>query len=115
MYLISSHSLGELQAEGMLALKRRYWVIENRLHHCLDITLREDWSRVRNPNSARILGMIRRLIVSLANAAVNRARKHRPKTKANTKSFRNRFRSAQGGRQRLHALIFAKHPQILDL
>lgn len=52
VFLISSRSLGELQAEGMLALKRRYWVIENRLHHCLDITLREDWSRVRNPNSA---------------------------------------------------------------
>ena len=59
--------------------------------------------------------MIRRLIVSLANAAVNRARKRRPKTKANTKSFRRRFRSARGGRERLHALIFAKHPQILDL
>jgi predicted transposase YbfD/YdcC len=115
VFLISSRSLGELQAEGMLALKRRYWVIENRLHHCLDITLREDWSRVRNPNSARILGMIRRLIVSLANAAVNRARKRRPKTKANTKSFRKRFLSARGGRQRLHALVFDKHPQLLDL
>lgn len=115
MFLISSRSLGDLQAEGMLALKRRYWVIENRLHHCLDITLREDWRRVRNPNSARILGVIRRLIVSLANAAVNRARKRRPKTKANTKSFRKRFLSARGGRERLHALVFDKHPQILGL
>lgn len=115
MYLIGSRSLEELQAEGMLTLKRRYWVVENRLHHCLDITLREDWSRVRNPNSAQILGMVRRLIVSLANAAVNRARKHRPKTKANTKTFCKRFRSARGGRERLHAMIFAKHPQILDL
>ena len=115
MFLISSRSLGELQAEGMLALKRRYWVIENRLHHCLDITLREDWSRVRHPNAARILGMIRRLIVSLANAAVNHARQRRPKTKANTKAFRKRFLSARGGRERLHALIFAKHPQLFDL
>lgn len=115
VFLISSRSLGELQAEGMLALKRRYWVIENRLHHCLDITLREDFSRVRNPNSARILGVIRRLIVSLANAAVNRIRQRRPKTKANTKTFRKRFRSARGGRERLHALVFAKHPQLFDL
>jgi len=115
VFLISSRSLGELQAERMLALKRRYWVIENRLHHCLDITLREDFSRVRHPNSARILGMIRRLIVSLANAAVNRIRQRRPKTKANTKTFRKRFRSARGGRERLHALVFAKHPRILDL
>ncbi len=115
MFLISSRSLADLKAEGMLALKRRYWVIESRLHHCLDITLREDWSRVRNPNSARILGLIRRLVVSLPNAAVSRARKRRPKTKANTKSFRKRFLSARGGRERLHALVFAKRPQLLDL
>lgn len=115
MFLISSRSPEALQADGMLAFKRRYWVIESRLHHCLDITLQEDWSRVSNPNSARILGMIRRLIVSLANAAVNRTRKRRPKTKANTKTFRKRFLSARGGRERLHALVFAKHPQILDL
>lgn len=99
----------------MLGLKRRYWVVESRLHHCLDITLREDWSRVRHPNRARILGMIRRLIVSLANAAVDQARKRRPKTKANTKTFRKRFLSARGGRERLQALIFAKHPQLFDL
>lgn len=115
VFLMSSRSLEELQAAGMLALKRRYWVIESRLHHCLDITLREDWSRVRNPNAARILGMIRRLVVSLANAGVNRARGLTPKTKANTKSFRRRFLSARGGRERLRALVFAKHPQILDL
>ena len=115
VYLISSHTLEELQAQGMLRLKRKYWVIESRLHHCLDITLREDWSRVRNPNSARILGSIRRLMVSLANAAVDRARRRNPKTKANTKTFRKRFLSARGGPERLHALVFAKHPRLLDL
>lgn len=115
VFLICSRTLDALQAEGMLALKRRYWVIESRLHHCLDITLREDWSRVRNPNSARILGMVRRLVVSLANAAVDRARKRNPKTKANTKTYRKRFLSARGGQQRLHALVFANQPQLLDL
>lgn len=99
----------------MLSLKRGYWVIESRLHHCLDITLREDQSRVRTPGAARILGTIRRVIVSLANAAVNRARKHHPKTKHNTRSFQNRFRSARGGRERLRALIFAKVPNVLAL
>ena len=115
VFLICSRTLEALQAEGILAFKRRYWVIESRLHHCLDITLREDWSRVRNPNSARILGMTRRLVVSLANAAVDRARQRNPKTKANTKTFRRRFLSARGGAERLHALVFAKHPRILDL
>lgn len=115
VYLISSLTIEELQAQGMLRIKRGYWVVESRLHHCLDITLREDQSRVRTPGAARILGTIRRVIVSLANAAVDQARKKHPKTKHNTASFQKRFRSARGGRERLHALLFAKSPNVLDL
>ncbi len=115
VYLLSSLTLEQLQTQGMLALKRGYWVVESRLHHCLDITLREDQSRVRTPRAARVLGAIRRVVVSLANAAVNRARQNNPKTKSNTRSFQKRFRLARGGRQRLHALVFAKSPNILDL
>jgi hypothetical protein len=99
----------------MLQLKRRYWVIESRLHHCLDITMLEDLSRVRTPNSALVLGMIRRVVLSLSNAAVDAARKANPKSKFNTKTFRQRFLSARGGRQRLHALIFAQSPAVLDI
>lgn len=99
----------------MLQLKRRYWVIESRLHHCLDVTLQEDLSRVRTPNSARVLGMLRRVLLSLSNAAVDKARRRNPKSKFNTKSFRQRFLSARGGRERLHALILAKNPVVLDL
>jgi hypothetical protein len=99
----------------MLVLKRGYWVVESRLHHCLDITLREDDSRVRTPNAARVLGTIRRVIVSLANAAVDVARAKNPKTKHNTRTYQQRFRSAHGGRERLQALIFAKAPKVLDL
>jgi hypothetical protein len=115
VYLLSSLTLDELQAQGMLSLKRGYWVIESRLHHCLDITLGEDQSRVRTPRAARVLGMIRRVVVSLANAAVDLARKKNPKSKCNTRSFQKRFRSARGGRERLHALISAKFPNVLDL
>ena len=115
VYLVSSLTLEELQARGMLALKRGYWVVESRLHHCLDITLREDESRVRTPKAARALGTIRRVVVSLANAAVNRARKKNPKSKYNTRSFQSRFKSARGGRERLQALIHAKSPNVLDL
>jgi hypothetical protein len=115
VYLINSHTLEELQAAGLLRLKRGYWVIESRLHYCLDVTLQEDLSRVRSPRAARVLGMIRRIIVSLANAAVDQVRKTQPKTKCNTKSFRQHFLSVRGGRQRLHALLFAKNPKVLDL
>lgn len=115
IYLLTSLTLEELQAQGMLSLKRGYWVVESRLHHCLDITLREDQSRVRRPTAARVLGTIRRVVMSLANAAVDQARAINPKTKCNTRSFQNWFRSARGGRQRLHALISAKSPSIPHL
>lgn len=115
VYLLSSLTLAQLEAAGLLALKRGYWVVESRLHHCLDITLREDESRVRTPGAARVLGTLRRIIVSLANAAVNRARRRNPKTKCNTRTFQNRFRSAHGGLARLQALIFAKSPDVLSL
>lgn len=104
-----------MQALGLLQLKRQYWVIESRLHHCLDVSLQEDLSRVRTPNAALVLGMIRRVVLSLSNATVDKARKQNPKTKFNTKSFRQRYVSAHGGRERLHALIFAQTPAVLDL
>jgi len=104
-----------LQASGLLKLKRKYWVIESRLHHCLDVSMQEDQSRVRTPKAAWVLGMIRRVVLSLSNAAVDQARKKNPKSKSNTKSFQQRFLSARGGRERLQALIFAQHPAVLDL
>ena len=115
VFLSSTLTLEQLQARGMLQLKRHYWVIESRLHHCLDVTMQEDLSRVRTPNSALVLGMIRRVVLSLSNATVDKARKKNPKSKFNTKSFQQRFRSARGGRERLQALIFAKMPAVLDL
>ena len=115
VYLISSLSLEQLQVPGLLQLKRQYWVIESRLHHCLDVSLQEDLSRVRTPNSALVLGMIRRVVLSLSNAAVDKARSKNPKTNFNTKRFRQRYLSARGGRERLQALIFAQNPALLDL
>jgi hypothetical protein len=115
VFLVSSLTLGQLEARGLLRLKRHYWVIESRLHHCLDMTMQEDLSRVRTPNSALVLGMIRRVVLSLSNAAVNIARRANPKTKFPPKSFQQRFRSARGGRERLRALILAKQPAVLEL
>lgn len=115
VFLVSSLTLEELEAAGLLRLKRNYWVIESRLHHCLDLTMGEDTSRVRTPNSAWVLGMIRRVELSLSNAAVDVARQANPKTKFNTKKFQQAFRTACGGRERLKALIFAKSPAVLDL
>ena len=42
IFLVSSLTLEQLAAAGMLRLKRNYWIIESRLHHCLDMAMQED-------------------------------------------------------------------------
>ena len=108
VYLISSLSAEQLDAAGWIKLKRGYWVIESRLHHALDVSLDEDRSRVRNPNAALVLGMFRRLTVSLAQAALEKVQT--PKTRWSVRRFQQRFAHRDGGQQRLHALVFAKSP-----
>lgn len=108
MYLISSLSLEQLDALGWIKLKRGYWVIESRLHHALDVSLDEDRSRVRNPNAALILGMFRRLAVSIAQAAI--AQVQTQKTRWSVRRYQQQFARRNGGPQRLRALVFAKNP-----
>jgi hypothetical protein len=108
VYLISSLTLEQLDAAGWIRLKRGYWVIESRLHHALDISLDEDRSRVRQPNAALLLGMMRRLVVSVAQAAIAQVQTQR--TRWTVRRYQQRFAHRDGGPQRLHALIFAKSP-----
>ena len=110
VYLISSRTLAQLDATGFLKLKRGYWVIESRLHHALDVTLREDHSRVRQPNAAFALSLFRRVVVSFAQAWLEACRKLNPKSRATTRKFQQRFRRDDGGRERLRALLFAISP-----
>jgi len=110
VYLISSLTLEQLDAAGFLKLKRGYWVIESRLHHALDVTLGEDHSRVRNPQAAFVLSLFRRVVVSFAQVWLSECRKVNPKSRATTRKFQQRFRRQDGGRDRLHALMFAKCP-----
>ena len=109
-YLISSLTLEQLGAKGFLKLKRGYWVIESRLHHALDVTLSEDRSRVRNPNAALVLCLFRRVVVSFAQAWLEKCHKLNPRSRATTNKFQKGFRRRDGGQERLHALIFDKSP-----
>ncbi len=70
VYLISSLTLEQLDALGWIKLKRGYRVIKRQLHYALDVSLDEDRSRVRNANAALVLGKFRRLVVSVAHAAI---------------------------------------------
>jgi len=64
--LITSLDASKASGKDLKDIKRDYWGIESKLHYRLDNVLDEDRSRVRNPNAALILGMFRRVVVSLA-------------------------------------------------
>ena len=108
VYLISSLTLEELDALGWIKLKRGYWVIESRLHHALDVSLDEDRSRVRNDNAALVLGIYRRLVVSVAQTAI--AQVQTQKTRWSVRRYQQQFAHRDGGPERLRALVFAKAP-----
>lgn len=63
--LVTSCPVETLTAEQWLGLNRQSWGIENGLHLRLDVTAMEDRCRVRTQNAAWVLGMFRRLSISL--------------------------------------------------
>jgi hypothetical protein len=64
-WLAASRSKSQLNQKQWLALEQGRWGIENRTHHTLDVSHREDESRVREPNAVTVLGIFRRLSNSL--------------------------------------------------
>jgi len=64
-YLLSSRAPERLSATEWLAAQRPYWGIESGLHQRLDVSADEDRSRVRHRNAVWVLGMFRRISVSL--------------------------------------------------
>jgi hypothetical protein len=63
--LITDHSPEALPAPAWLGANRLGWGIENGTHLRLDVSLNDDRCRVRHTNSLWILGMLRRLVISL--------------------------------------------------
>lgn len=57
---VCSLELDEQRGAEMLERIRRYWGIESGLHQRLDVSCREDASRVRNRNALLVLGIVRR-------------------------------------------------------
>jgi predicted transposase YbfD/YdcC len=56
----------KLPPEALAAAIRNHWRVENGLHWVLDVTFREDASRVREHNAARNLALLRRIALNLA-------------------------------------------------
>jgi predicted transposase YbfD/YdcC len=46
---------------------RTHWAIENRLHWVLDVTFREDESRVRDRRAARNFAILRKVAINLVS------------------------------------------------
>ncbi len=62
---LSNRPPEKLPPEKFITLTRDYWGIEAGLHQRLDVTAREDHSRVRNRTSLLALGMARRTVMGL--------------------------------------------------
>ena len=63
--LITDLSPEQLPAAQWLKTNRQAWGIENGTHQRLDVSLNDDRCRVRSTNALWILGMLRRLVISL--------------------------------------------------
>ena len=107
-YLITSASNTQLDALGLLEAKRGYWAIEAGLHYRLDEVLKEDESRVRGGPAAHILGMCRRLAISLACAWLQRAKGDKKHCRKSTRDFQDHLKAHSAACA--FALITATNP-----
>lgn len=77
-YYISSLTLDEKKAADAV---RSHWAVENKLHWVLDVTFREDGSRIRRGHGAEVMSTLRRLTLNLlkrnttSKASLKRKRK----------------------------------------
>jgi len=65
VHLLTSRPAQRMNATQWLYATREYWGVEGGLHQRLDASLNEDQCRVRDRNAVWVLGMFRRLGVSL--------------------------------------------------
>jgi hypothetical protein len=79
VYLITSRPHEQLNATQWLHATRQYWGVEG-FHQRLDASTNEDHCRVRNRNGVWVLGMFRRLAVSLFAEWVSRDEKRKRAT-----------------------------------
>ena len=61
-YFLSSSSA---EAPVLAQAIRRHWSIENNLHWVLDVTFREDDSRIRDPSAVRNFALLRKIALNL--------------------------------------------------
>ena len=97
--LVTSLSPAELSPRRWLAANRQGWGIENGSHQRLDVSLIDDRCRAQTPKGLLLLGMLRRVVVSLFIHW--RARQPTPKHLTLTD-----FQAAMGAENKVKALAF---------
>jgi hypothetical protein len=71
-----------LTAQAFATAARAHWAIENGLHWVLDVTFREDQSRLRRGHGATNMALIRHLALSVLRTARSRRPISRKRTHA---------------------------------
>ncbi len=109
VWLLTSREPARMTASQWLQASRQYWGIEGSLHQRLDVSLREDDGRVRDRNAVWVLGMFRRLAISLFAhwRATNPRRRYATMTNFHTAN------SAEHAR-RAFRLITARNPSFKE-
>ncbi len=103
--LVSSAEPEKLSAQRWLQLNRFAWGIENGTHQRLDISHNDDRCRIRTSNGMWVMGMFRRLGISLFMEWQSRQRKPRHHT---TTDFQ--MVMAEEHRQRALRTVLCKKP-----
>jgi predicted transposase YbfD/YdcC len=65
IYGITSLTTDQADARQLLEINRGYWGIENGLHYRRDVTLKEDYTRVKIGQAARVMATINNLVLNL--------------------------------------------------
>lgn len=102
MGLLTDLTAAQLPPLRWLQANRQGWGIENGSHQRLDVSLNDDRCRVRSPNGQWILGMMRRLVISLFMEW--RAGQRKPHFKSLTD-----FQAAMGEDNLAKAMRFVTH------
>ncbi|MGI9169046.1 MAG: ISAs1 family transposase [Caulobacteraceae bacterium] len=89
-----------LSAEALAQAVRAHWGIENKLHWVLDVTFREDQSRLRKGHGANNMAIVRHFAINLVRSALDK------------RSIKTRRKRASWDPAYLDALL---HPSIVNL
>ena len=107
VYVLSSREPSAMNAEQWLVALRQYWGIENGVHQRVDASANEDRSRVRTVNAVWVMGMFRRLAVSIYAEWRSRSEKRR---RASLHDFHNLM--ARHNKKHAYSLVSALSPSL---